>query len=89
MERCKPLGSLSLFLSYAPQLSAANPVSLFTLENGRWLLLAFPPAPQQSLLGVVASVGSFGESSFTFGGQESLITLTFDIAGDIFISHLE
>ena len=37
------------------------------------------PAPQQSLLvGVAASAGSqWGESSFTFRGQESLITLTF------------
>ena len=36
MRRCKPLGSLHSFLSYAPQLSGANPVSYFTL------LLAFP-----------------------------------------------
>ena len=36
MRRCKNLGSLNSFLSYAPQLSGANPVSLFTL------LLAFP-----------------------------------------------
>ena len=43
--RCKPLGSMNSFLSYAPQLSGANPVSLFTLRSGpsgRWLLLAFP-----------------------------------------------
>ena len=36
MGRCKPLGSLYSLISYAPQLSGANPVSLFTL------LLAFP-----------------------------------------------
>ena len=36
MRRCKPLGSLNPFLSYAPQLSGTNPVSLLTL------LLAFP-----------------------------------------------
>ena len=40
--RCKSLGSLNSFFSCAPQLSGANPVSLFTL------LLAFPPVPQQS-----------------------------------------
>ena len=45
MGRCMLLGSLNSFLSYAPQLSGANPVSLFTLRSGpsgRWLLLAFP-----------------------------------------------
>ena len=26
----------------APQLSGANPVSLFALRSGKWLLLAFP-----------------------------------------------
>ena len=36
MGRCKPLGSLNSFLSYASQLSGANPVFLLTL------LLAFP-----------------------------------------------
>ena len=35
LGRCKPLGSLNSFLSYAPHLSGANPVSLFSL------LLAF------------------------------------------------
>ena len=43
--RCKLLGSVNSFPSYAPQLSGANPVSLFTLRSGpigRWLLLAFP-----------------------------------------------
>ena len=58
MGRCKPLGSLNSFLSYAPQLSGAKPgflivsilLSLFTLWGGRWLLLHSPPppAPQQS-----------------------------------------
>ena len=41
MQRCKPLDSLNSILSYAYQLSGANPVPLFTLRNGRWLLLAF------------------------------------------------
>ena len=45
MGRYKPLGSLHSFLSYAPQLSKANPVSFFTL------LLSFP-APQQSPWGL-------------------------------------
>ena len=36
MAKYKPLGSLNSFLSYAPQLSGASLVSLFTL------LLAFP-----------------------------------------------
>ena len=42
MGRCRPLGSPNSFLSYAPQLSGPNPVSLFTL------LLRILPAPQQS-----------------------------------------
>ena len=42
MGRCRPLGSLNSFLSYAPQLSGASAVSLFTL------LLRILPAPQQS-----------------------------------------
>ena len=41
MGRCKPLGSLNSFLSYAPHIFGANPVSYFTLRSGRWLLLAF------------------------------------------------
>ena len=40
--RCKPLGSLKSFLSFASQLSGAKSLSLFTLRSGRWLLLAFP-----------------------------------------------
>ena len=36
MGRCEPLSSANSFLSHAPQLSAANSVSLFTL------LLVFP-----------------------------------------------
>ena len=43
--RCKPLGSLNSLLSYVPQLSGPNPVSLFTLSSGscgRWLPLEFP-----------------------------------------------
>ena len=52
MQRCKPLRSLNSFVSCAPQLSGAHPVSLLTLRSGRWLLLAFIPlAPQPSPLG--------------------------------------
>ena len=40
MGRCKPLGSLNSFLSYAPHIFGAKPVSYFTLRSGRWLLLA-------------------------------------------------
>ena len=37
-----------------------------------------PHAPQQSLRGMAASAGSqFWEPSFTFGGQKSLMVVTF------------
>ena len=49
MGRYKPLGTLNSFLSYAPQQSGANPVSLFNLAS------CIPPAPQQSPWGVAAS----------------------------------
>ena len=42
------------------------------------LASCIPPAPQQSLWGMVASAGSvFLETSFTFGGQKSLMVVTF------------
>ena len=64
-------GSLTLFLSYATQLSGP---SLFLAHLG----YCGPPAPQQSLWGLVASAGSqFWEPSFTFGGQKSLMAVTF------------
>ena len=48
-KRCKPLGSLKCFLSYAPQPSVGpNPVSLFTVRGGRCgegLLFASSPNP--------------------------------------------
>jgi len=50
-----------------------------------------PPAPQQSAWRVAASAGlQFGEPSLTFGGQKSLVAVTFliDMAGDIFISQM-
>ena len=39
MGRCKPLDSLNAILSYAAQLSGANPVSLFTLRS-EWQMAA-------------------------------------------------
>ena len=42
MGRCKPLDSLSLFLWIcASAVWAPNPVSLFTVRIGRWLVLVF------------------------------------------------
>ena len=81
MGRCKPLGSLNLFLSYAPQLSGANHVSLFTFWSGRWLSLAFPQLLRSHLWVAVAdSTGSqFGDPSFTFGGQKLLMVVMFHI----------
>ena len=48
--RCKPLGSLNSFLSCAPQLSGANPVSLFTLLLAFTQLLSNLPGGWQHLL---------------------------------------
>ena len=51
-----------------------------------------PLVPQQSLSGVAASPGSqFGELSFTFEGQKSLLSVKFLVylmARDIFISQI-
>ena len=58
MGRCKPLGSLNSFLSYAPQLFGAKFSSSFTLGSGRWLLLVFPQLLSSHLAGLVASAGS-------------------------------
>ena len=77
MGRCKPLGSLNSFLSYAP-LSGANPVS-FLVHLKEWQMAAscISPAPQQSPQVVAASARSqFGETSFTFGSQKSLMAVT-------------
>ena len=42
------------------------------------LASCIPPAPQQSPWGMVTSLGwKFGEPSFTFGGQKSLMAVTF------------
>ena len=64
-----------------------NPVSLFTLRDGRWLLLASPQLLSNQRGGWPH--WKFWEPSFTFGGQKSLMAVTFlDMAGDIFISQM-
>ena len=60
MERCKPLGPLSSFLSYAAQLSGANPVFLFTV------LLAFPQLLSNHLGAAASPRLQSGEPAFTF-----------------------
>ena len=69
MERCKPLGSLNSFPS--PQLSGANPVSLLIL------LLAFPQLLSNHRGGWQRPLDQCWEPSFTFGGQKSLMPVTF------------
>ena len=65
-----------------------NPISLFTLRSGRWLLLASPQLLSNQRGGW--QHWKFWEPSFTFGGQKSLMAVTFlvDMAGDIFISQM-
>ena len=66
------------FVSCAPQLAGANPVSLFALRSHRWLPLASPSSLAVTMEGVAEFSGSqFGERSFTFGGQESLMAVIF------------
>ena len=93
MGRCKPLGSLNLFLSYAPQLSGANHVSLFTFWSGRWLSLAFPQLLRSQSLGgsgrfhlvtVWGSLIHIWRPEIADGGDVSYLLVT---AGDIFISR--
>lgn len=48
--KCKPLSSLNLFISYVPQMSGENPVSLFTL------LLAFPQLLSKHSVGASGSI---------------------------------
>ena len=91
MGRCKPLGSLNSFLSYAPLLSEAK--SCFLVHFKECWMAAFCisthlRSPAITLDGgvvlgvgwggVAASLGSqFKEHSFTFGGQKSLMLVTF------------
>ena len=92
MGRCKPLGSLNSFLSYAPQLSGAN-----SLPRSPWQMAAacISPAPQQSPCGagglcwISGVVLHFGEPSFTFGCQKPLwCFLPTGMAGNTFIPYM-
>ena len=80
MGRCKPLGSLNSFLSYAPHLSGANPVSLFSLLLAFSELLLLPAFLQ--LLSNLCGVGQhpvdevLGGLIHT-GGQKLLMAVTF------------
>ena len=79
MRRCKPVGSLNSFLSYAPQLSGTKSCFLVHLKEWQMAASCNPPS-QQSPRRVAASVGSqFGEPSFTSGGQKSLMAVTFPV----------
>ena len=62
------------FLSYL----GPNPVLLFTLKRGRWLLLTFPQLLSSHHRGWqhLLDLG-FQELSFTFGGQKSLMAVIF------------
>ena len=88
MGRFKPLGSLNSLLSYVPQLSGPNPVSLFTLSSGscgRWLPLEFPQLLSNHHGGWITMAGGgicwieLWEPAFTFGGQKSLMAVTFSV----------
>ena len=93
MHRRMQASRLTEFISFICT-SASWGQILFLLRLKEWQMAAsrIPPAPQQSLGGVVASPGSqAGEPSFTFGGQKSLRLWHFlftNMAGDIFISQL-
>ena len=70
MGRCKLLGSLNSFLSYSPQLWGQS----------YFIASCIPSAPQQSPWGLAASTGfQFWEPSLTFGGQKSLMAVTFRV----------
>ena len=85
MGRYKPLGSLNSFLSYAPQLSGANSVSLFTL------LLAFPQLLSNHCWGwqhlLDLSLGSLLSLLEARNHWWLWHFLLVNMAGDIFISH--
>ena len=84
MGRWKPLGSPKSFLSYAPELSGANPVSLFIL------LLSLPQLLSNHLGVVAACAGSqFGELSLTLEIADGCDISYLLVAGDIFISQSE
>ena len=88
MGRCKPLGELNSFLSYALQLSRAKScLSDFSNPTA-----SPPPSPSAITAGAWQSLLDhrpcvpFGESSFRFGSLKSLMTVTslfIDMAGDV------
>ena len=62
---------LTALVPYAPQLSGADPVSLFTL------LLAFPQLlSSHHMGGSICWISAWG-ALITFGGQKSLMAVTF------------
>ena len=87
----KASGSLNSFLSYAPQLSGANPVYLFTSRSGRWLLLVFPQLFSSHRRGWQLPLdGSSGTSHSHLEARNRWWLWHFlfiHMAGDIFISH--
>ena len=75
MESCKPLGSLSLFLSYVPQVYGAK--SCFRVHfkggrYGRWLILV---SGECILLGSVSSQQRFGVTDIKALGASQLLGL--------------
>ena len=70
MGRCKPLGSVNLFLSYASQLSGAK--SCFLVHLKEWLMAASYIPPQQLPWGgeSIPWITVLGHS-FIFGGPKS------------------
>ena len=72
MESCKPLGSLSLFLSYVPQVYGAKSCFLVHFKGGRygrWLILV---SGECILLGSVSSQQRFGVTDIKALGASQL-----------------
>ena len=89
--RCKHLGWLNSFLHMYLSSLGPNPVSLFPLRSGRWLLLAFPRLLsshhggwQHMLDHSLGSPHSHLEARSRWGVCHFLFV---DMAGDSFISH--
>ena len=91
-ERCKPLGSLTSFLSYASQLSGVK--SCLLVHHKEWQMSAsyIPPTPQQSPSGNGQHLldHSFGSPHLHLEARNCWwlwLFLFIDMAGDIFISQ--